>query len=182
MVMAFVISAIPKDLQRPPDQLHTIKLPLVMARLKRQLIRYELGPLPFIAGADFSFNEDSEERYEPHWQLHFWIYVVAPTLKLLPTGLARFFPIDITIPVPIMVKPVTDEMEVVSYLWKSVFFRRVTYLAPDGRFNSRKVSLKPDQERELRIYLDRYAPTDRLCMNGLQRRGCRYDWAGRFAQ
>lgn len=179
--MAFVISAIPKDLQRPAGQLHTIKLPLVMARLKRQLIRYELGPLPFVAGTDFSYNEDSEERYEPHWQVHFWIYVVGPMFKLEKDGLTRFFPADLTVPKPTMVKPVTDEMEAVSYLWKSVFHRRVTYVDSNGRLNTRKVPLKPDQEREIRVYLDQYAPTDRLCLNGLQRRGCRYEWAGRFA-
>ena len=181
-VMAFVISAIPKDLQRPAGQLHTIKLPLVMGRLKRQLIRHELGPLPFVAGVDFSYNEDSEQRYEPHWQIHFWIYAVGPMVKLEKDGLTRFFPADGTIPVPVMVKSVTDPIEGISYLWKSVFFRRVTYLAPNGRFNSRKVALKPNQERELRICLDHYAPTDRLCLNGLQRRGCRYEWAGRFVE
>lgn len=181
--MAVVISAIPKDLQRPPGHLHDINLPLAMARLKRQVIRHELASLPFIAGADFSFNEDGREqkRFASHWQMHLWIYVMADEFELEPKGLKRFFPTDITVPKPIMMKPVTDEIEAVSYLWKSVFCRRVTYVDSTGRLNTRKVPLKPDQDRELRVYLDQYAATDRLCMSGLQRRGCRYERVGQFA-
>src|SRR5579863_276362 len=98
--MPVAISLIPKSLQRPLGKLHTIDLPLVMAQLKRQLIRYELRTIPFIAGIDISFNEHSRHEFPPHWQPHFTIYVVADELQIAPDGFRRFFPTDDTIPTP----------------------------------------------------------------------------------
>lgn len=167
-------TVVPACLTCEPGQLHTLDPKKAQDQLRTWLIRAELGDLTVAAGLDFSFNQDASDRWPPRWQPHWYLLVKGADAARVRDALRPYVKSDETIPRPIRVKAVTELNDVVTYAIKSVFFRRVSALGKNGRritLSNPPLPLKPEQQRELALWLDRWLPTDRLLLRNLRRCG-----------
>jgi hypothetical protein len=164
-IVAF--SAVLTEERYADGELHNADLKRINERLQRRHQRAEL-PLVF-AGVDISWNEDSEGRWEPHWQLQVYGVCVGVDVAGVTTRLAKLHPANDTTPKPLRVRECENLAKALSYMIKPYFGRRVSYLDDTGRFNTRKVGLKPSQAQELATWIDQYPLTARYALTGCRR-------------
>jgi hypothetical protein len=165
------VSAVHHSLSRPAGELQTLDLENAKRQFARHLERAGLGGLNVIGGIDFSFNEHQTNAREPHWQAHFYVICQGEKREAIKEALSNYYKATPSIPRPIRTRNVHTLMLPLSYAFKSVFFRRATYLADNGRWTSKGYPLKTTQLAELIAFLDQYKPTDRLFLRNIRREG-----------
>jgi hypothetical protein len=164
-VVAF--SAVLGEEQYAVGQLHKADLLQVNKRLQR---RFQRAGLPVVlAGVDISLNEDSTGRWPPYWQLKLYGVVVGLIRLEVKQRLAVNLPVSDRIPRPFRVRTCRELPKPLSYIIKPMLIRRVSYIDPTGRFNTRKVPIKSAEMRELAVWLDQYPLTARYLLTGCRR-------------
>jgi hypothetical protein len=171
-------SAILTEERYAEGELCKANLRQINERLQR---RHQRAGLPLVfTGVDISYNEDSEGRWEPHWQLQVYGVCVGVDVAEVTTRLAKLHPANNTTPKPLRVRRCKKKRrnlaKALSYMIKPYFGRRVSYLDDDtGRFNTRKVTLKRAQAQELATWIDQYPLTARYALTGCRRYGDRIE-------
>jgi|GEM_PF-1471864 len=162
------ITIIPADAKIEPNELQNFDILNFVRRLKSKLksANIHLG----IGGVDFSFNEDKDGLYEPHWCPHIHIIGWTSDVKRLRADLKRLFPSDgAAIQRPIRVTNFDGTRYGISYRYKITFDRRVTYYDDEKR---RRKTAYPgmcsEQNVELSLYLDQVGLGSRLILMGLK--------------
>jgi hypothetical protein len=170
-IVAF--SAVLAEERYAAGDLYNADLRKINERLQR---RHQRAGLALVfAGVDISWNEDSEERWPPHWQLQVYGVCVGLDVTEIRSRLAKQYPANDTTPKPLRVRRCRNLAKVLSYMIKPYFGRRVSYLDDTGRFNSRKVGLKRQQAQELARWIDNYPLTARYALTGCRRYGSRIE-------
>ncbi len=155
-----------------PGALHEASLEDFRNVVRRKLAKVGLKLLKIIGGTDISYNENSEGTWDPHWQLHVHGIVAGSTKAELDKRLKKVFPKTATIRKPVEVVPVTDLMGALSYCCKSYFERRVSYIDAKGHWNARgDLPLKPEQFREVSLFIASQRVSSRFLFQGFIRRG-----------
>jgi len=158
--------ALPEE-QYAVGDLHKANLLQINKRLQR---RYERAGLPLVlGGVDISLNEDSAGCWSPYWQLQVYGVTVDLPLAEVKKRLAVNLPISERIPRPLRVRDCIEIHQGLSYIIKPMFIRRVSYVDPTGRLNTRKVPIKSAEMRELAVWLDQYPLTARYLLIGCRR-------------
>ncbi|HYD32281.1 MAG TPA: hypothetical protein VEB64_15670 [Azospirillaceae bacterium] len=142
--------------------LHRFDPVAAMTWLRRLLSKAGLGTLTVVGGLDISFNVDGEKRWPDHWRPHFALLVLGSNPERVKAALEPFIKASESVPRPVQAKNVTDPLAVITYLVKAAYFRRSSYRAENGRYNTRRLPLKAAQEHELTLFLDQYQPEARL--------------------
>jgi hypothetical protein len=132
----------------------------------------------FIGATDLSFNEHVEERYEPHWSLHFYGITVTRNPEKLKRKLLQQFPKSDPIPRPIKVMEWNGSKKALRYLLKPNFWRRVAtdeakrHNKDTGTTRScratEKQRLRSRHKRELLNHLDEIGSQNRLLFRWCQ--------------
>lgn len=154
-------------------KLNRADLTLINKRLQRQYQREGL-PLVF-AGIDISLNEDGQRRKRPFWQLQAYGVVVGRDAEAVKQALKRRYPSDRSTPRPFRARECTNLSQAASYAIKPGFVRRVSYVDDQEGLNTRKVSLKRPEIRELATWLDQYPLSARYLLTGCRRSGGRME-------
>lgn len=164
-------SAVLTEERYADGELHNANLRRINGRLQR---RHQRAMLPLVfAGVDISYNEDSEGRWTPHWQLQVYGVCVAVDKTELRIRLARQYRGNDTTPKPLRVRECENLAMALSYMIKPYFGRRVSYRDRTGKFTTLKVGLKRPQAQELATWIDQYPLTARYALTGCRRYGDR---------
>lgn len=169
----YAVTLVSPALKREPGTLIGLDVAKTKDWLRTRIIRAGLGHLTMIGGLDISYNENGDGQWRTHWQPHFYLLVRTEDRGQLKRALAGAFRADRTIPRPVRIRPLVDVTKAASYLWKSMFFRRVSYRDDRGQRRTRGLSLKASATRELALLLDHHSPTDRLFLRKVRKRGWR---------
>lgn len=148
-----------------PGKLHTLDLTNVQRRLKYALDKADIGVL--IGGIDFSFNEDSDGRYEPFWSPHFYLITSVSDERKLKRQLKKAFKAAPGISRPVKVPRFHNSAKRRSYAFKIQFKRRAGIFdvnRRDGRKcrNTSRQRLRAAERLELFAYLDQVGFGQRL--------------------
>ena len=123
-----------------------------------------------IGGVDFSFNEDEDGLYEPHWCPHIHLVGWTTNESKLKAALKKQFPKDdITKTRPTHVKEFDGTRYGISYLYKITFESRVRYRrTKKGCRDTKYRKLTSDQRVELALFLHTVGLGARLISVGLR--------------
>ncbi len=156
------VSVVPKGGRVGEGELEDFDLDRWVATVSKSLVRKGPDNSCAFFGVDASLNVGKE--LEPYWQMH--LYGVAAKLEGEDFDWRGVFPLDKRDDRPLKrgdVGPTyKDRQKVVSYTLKAQFFRRSSYIASNGRWNTRSFNLKSYQLVELLLFLDRYPIRTRL--------------------
>ena len=174
-------SAVLTEEQYAAGDLQNADLRKINERIQR---RHQRAGLALVfTGIDISWNEDSEERWPPHWQLQVYGVCVGLDVTEVRSRLAKQYPANNTTPKPLRVRRCKRKRRnlarALSYMIKPYFGRRVSYIDDTGRFNTRKVPLKRPQAQEVATWIDQYPLTARYALTGCRRYGDRIEPASR---
>jgi hypothetical protein len=170
-IVAF--SAVLREEKYPSGALHNADLKQINERVQR---RHQRATLPLVfTGVDVSYNEDSEGRWQPHWQLQVYGVCLGFDMGEVRARLAKQYPANDTTPRPLRVRQCKQLGKALSYMIKPFFGRRVSYLDETGRFNTKKVRLKRPQAQEVATWIDQYPLTARYALTGCRRYGDRIE-------
>ncbi len=166
------LSLVPTQHQIPFGKLSALSILNVKNEVSRALYDCKI---PFaIGGLDFSFNEDKEGRFLPHWSPHFWLSVPSYNRSRWEILLRRSFPKSIAVPRPIRTAPWDGSRRALGYAVKTDFQRRITYDKPmayrdSWRMcrNSRKDRLRAAERVELYQSLHHISPSARIILLGV---------------
>lgn len=156
-----------------PNELCKFDPDLAKDRLSRKLLDSGLDKMIIIGGIDFSFNTDGEGRWPDHWCPHFALLILGATPEEVTAALDPHFESSVRVPRPVKAKKVNDLLRLTTYLVKSTYSRRSSYLAKNGRYNTRDLPLKASQEHEITLFLDQFQPVDRLFLQNIRIRNAK---------
>lgn len=168
---AFVASIVRPTWNFPPGQLRLAKLDRMTDQLRQVLKRAGLGHCLVAGGFDVSFNEDNEKTWPPHWSVHVYLIVAVIDRERFKALLRPTLETSPEVERPLRTRDIDDWMAAATYAWKGAFFKRVSYVGDDDGSRTRKLPMKPEQHRELLLFLDRHSMTQRSFLRGIRRRG-----------
>lgn len=168
---AVFVTVVDERHHRLPGELGTLSLEDLLDECAALMSIAGLGELVIVGGVDFSFNTDGAGRWSDHWCPHFALLVFGATRKTVKAALSPQFRASVCVPRPVKTKTINDPLGLVTYLIKSAYFRRSSYLAANGRYNARRLPLKAAQEHELTLFLDQFQPVDRLFLQNIRIKG-----------
>lgn len=170
------VSVVPVDGIVKPGKLSAAGYNRAVRRWKERLGKAALTW--FIGATDFSFNNHENDRYEPHWSVHFYGVTVTDDPKGLKRRLRKYFGKSDVIPVPVQVKVWDGKKKALRYILKPNFWARIGRDdvehgsgANNGRRSSRdtdKQRLPSKRKRELLVLLDQVGIQGRLVMKCCQ--------------
>jgi len=156
------VSVIPKGGRVAVGELRDFELNSFTAAASKNLERKGPNRTWAIFGVDMSLNE--RNGHDPYWQFH--LYGLAARLQGEQFCWKGVFPVDGRDKRPLQTVEVGQEREdrenVISYLLKSRFFRRSSYIDGNNRWNTRSLNLKQNQLIELLLFLEQYPIRTRL--------------------
>jgi hypothetical protein len=117
------VSVVPADGEIAKGKLSSDQHQRNIRRWKEALGR--AGVTWFVGATDWSFNEHTDDRYEPSWQEHFYGFTVTDDPKLLKKKLKKQFRATDAIPRPVQVKAWDGDKKAVRYMLKTDFRRRI---------------------------------------------------------
>lgn len=169
------VTVIPSSLKVGADDLELLqeRVEPASAALSKRLRRATgLEGVVAVIGFDLSWNEDSEGRWDPHWQGHFHC-VIAGAEKAAVTEALRSLnkPTD-TVHHPVEVhtlRKVRCLPKIVSYTIKNRPYRRASWVNDEGKSKSKAYGLKPVQLRQALRFLHKLGPARQLRLVGLKR-------------
>jgi hypothetical protein len=136
------------------------------------------GIMWFVGATDFSFNEQTQGRFKPHWSVHFYGMTVTKAPKKLKRSLKALFPKAKSIPRPVEIKEWDGNIKALRYILKPNFWRRIA--TDDAQRHNKKTGgtrkcrdtdrqpLRSRQKRELLVFLDNLGMQARLIMRSCQ--------------
>jgi hypothetical protein len=162
------------------------RLPRLPADVKREIwFKVQRAEIRTLIGAlDFSYSEDERTQaiaagkaFKPHWSVH--MHGLVPADQITPEvvrALHALFPRSDEVPKPIDIKDFDGNPWAIAYSMKTRIQRRLTIMGtswdrngqPRLARNTRYRPLRPRQEAELRLMLDRMAMRDRLVLVGVK--------------
>jgi hypothetical protein len=125
-----------------------------------------------VAGIDISLN--TENNQVVGLQLHLYLLIEGKNTLALQEAVKAAFPPEPTAPRPYDFKEVHDPSGCITYLFKSVFYRRSRYRNPQGHAETRAQALKGKELVELMMWLNRFPIPARLVLRGVRRNGHAY--------
>ena len=161
-------SVITSDLLIQYGQLAEFDLNALVKRYRKRFERSSLRSRIVIGGIDISLNLDDNEILG--WQLHLYLLVEGRNCAQLREAVRAIFPPEPIAPHPYRFRDVTDPEKAITYLYKSIFYRRSRYVV-NGEAHTRQFPLKGDDVLKLLAFLDKYPVGVRLVLNGLRRNG-----------
>ena len=164
-------SVITAGLLIPYGELHNVDLPALIKRTIKRLERSSLRNRKVIGGIDISLN--IQDNVVVGWQLHLYLLIEARHTKRLEEAVKATFAPEPTAPKPYDFLPVTDVAEAVTYVYKSIFYRRSRYANNKDQARTWPQSLKGPDLRELLTWLNQYSVGCRLILRGVRRNGRR---------
>jgi hypothetical protein len=162
------------------------RLPRLPADVRREIwFKVQKARIRTLIGAlDFSYNEDERphaiaagKAFQPHWSVHLHGFVPADQITpQVVTALRAMFPRSDEVPKPVDIKDFDGNPRAPAYSMKTRIQRRLTIMGtswdrngqPRLARNTRYRPLRPRQEAELRLMLDRMAMRDRLVLVGVK--------------
>ena len=126
----------------------------IRRKISKRLERWSLRNRIVIGAFDISFN--LEENEEVGWQLHLYMLVEGEHTPRLEEAVKGAFRPEPTARVPYHFTHVTGAIKPVTYLFKSVFWRRSRYTVFGRRPRTRNMPLKRPELRELLEFLGKY--------------------------
>ncbi len=168
------VTIIPSGMRAPIGGLQKIDIAALNRRMKRAFARLALGR-PIIGGIDVSFNEQAGSKGSGHYQVHVAFYVAGhPASKKACERLKDYISSRLRLEprafVRVQVKAFKNPVRQGSYLYKSRFEKRLSYVREDGRRGTRKFGLKPPQLAEIALWLRRWPDINRVLRHGVQLR------------
>ena len=161
------VSIVPSSPAAGLGQLLTVDIVNLHRRLKYTLKKADLDVA--LAGIDFSFNEDHEQKYLPFWSPHFYLITSTEHKKMLGKKLRKLFSKTKEIPRPVQIKSFENIARRRSYALKMDFRRRIGYndiKKRNGKIrtcrNTSRDKLRAAERLELFMYLDRIGFADRV--------------------
>lgn len=120
-----------------------------------------------VFGLDISFNDLKQRGGDEIWQGQVYGLVETSNRRKLRNRFKKLFPATDRVPRPVRTKRYDGSARGASYALKFQFVRRVSYWDETGRWNTRKVRLKPPEHVELLLALDKLELHRRLEVVGL---------------
>jgi hypothetical protein len=162
-------SIVPADLLFAPGELADVDLNALKAKVQKRFERWTLRNRIVIAGIDISSNIQNNKKVG--WQLHLYMLIEGEQTVQMEEAVKATFRPEATALVPYHFKQVTGAIRPVTYLYKSIFWRRSRYTRYGRQYRIRKLQLKRPELRELLEFLGRYPVGARLILRGLRRDG-----------
>ena len=162
-------SVVPADFLFAEGDLVNVDLNAIRRKISKRLERWSLRNRIVIGAFDIRFN--LEENEEVGWQLHLYMLVEGEHTPRLEEAVKGAFRPEPTARVPYHFTQVTGAIKPVTYLFKSVFWRRSRYTVFGRRPRTRNMPLKRPELRELLEFLGKYPVGARLILRGLRRDG-----------
>jgi len=164
-------SVVPADLLFAEGELAEVDLNAIKRKISKRLERSSLKDRIVVAGIDISLN--TEDNLTIGWQLHLYMIIEGERTLQLEEAVKATFPPEKTAKVPFHFKQLTGKVGAITYLYKSMFWRRSRYTIyerwPITR--TRNLPIKRPELRELLEFLGRYPIGARLILRGLRRDG-----------
>ncbi len=161
------VSIVPSSPAAGLGQLLTVDIVNLQRRLKYTLKKADLDVA--LAGIDFSFNEDHEQKYLPFWSPHFYLITSTEHKKMLGKKLRKLFSKTDEIPHPVWIPRFHNKAYRRSYALKMRFIRRIGYWeirkrkGKIGKYrNAGPDKLRAVERLELFMYLDQIGFADRV--------------------
>lgn len=169
------VTLIAADLIASPEKLYEIDLKAAKTLWWKGIHKVGLTH-PIIGGIDISFNEEGSSSVPGHYQVHFTFVALGhPSSKskrdVLKRQIKAAFELEPGARRPVRVTPLRSPVDQLSYIYKTLFSRRVSYTDNDGTRDALDHPLKGAQAVEIAAWLDRFEMLDRLLLHGLRRRG-----------
>jgi hypothetical protein len=175
-----IVTVVPSGLTAPLGFLSGISLQKVQRRFWKAMDRLKIQGHPIIGGIDVSHNLVSGSKDPGYFQVHLAFAIFGypdseADRKKLKELVKEAFRVEPTAPRPVVVKPIRNPVRQLSYLLKSTFYRRISYIGDNGRWNTRKPApvVRASEQVEIARWLDKYSMTDRLLLYGVRREGDR---------
>jgi len=162
-------SVVTADLLFAEGELENVDLNALRRKISKRFERWSLRDRIVIAGIDISLN--TENNLTIGWQLHLYMLVEGEHTPRLEEAVKATFPPEKTARVPFHFSQLTGKVGPITYLLKSVFWRRSRYTVYERDPRTRNQPLKRPELRELLEFLGRYPVGARLILRGLRRDG-----------
>jgi hypothetical protein len=168
----WMVTLVPADQRKAPNQLHTFQPRTLIERVKRQLKRGGLT-LVAIGGVEISYEVDAEANPSKAWQPHLHLIVWGCSRKQLKEALKPHYPATNEVKRPVLVQEVGDAAGASSYCFKPFFGRHTRKGGRRGPVQA----LKPSAFLELAKFLDQTTMNALRILIGVRQRR-----DGRFAR
>lgn len=171
-------TVIPEIRQLLPGNLEDLSYRTMNDTLVKNLNRTGLGDLTIVGGIDIDFRTANESGAPSYWQPHFHFIATghgSDGIRRIKRSCKKKGKNPVR--VPVRLEPVEDLIESVSYTVKGVNWERAGYRAKNGRRQRRRLPLKPQQLREILLFLDSHPMTGPLLMRGGRQYGCKLSFA-----
>jgi hypothetical protein len=154
-----------------PGKLNNFSVSNLQRRLKFALDKNGIGDA--IGGIDFSFNEDRDEKFKPHWSPHPYLITTTKNRPLLLASLKKSFKASKTVLRPVKIPTFQNISRRRSYALKMDFECRVGY--DETKFIKGKIRecrntdhqrLRAQERIELFKYLDQIGLAARVIFRG----------------
>lgn len=154
MIETIAVSVVPTSgAFAPQGQLESLNFGRILEGIRSTVA--SLGLVEWAAlGLDISFNDMAAKGLADGWQVQAYGIAKTTNRRKFRDELNKAFPKTPMVPRPIRTKRYDGSARGASYAFKYQFIRRVSYLSKNGRWNTRKVSLKRDEHIELMLVLD----------------------------
>ena len=159
----------PADFLFADGELANVDLNALRTKINKRFERWSLRNRIVIAGIDISYNLENNDPIG--WQLHLYMLVEGEHTPRLEEAVKATFPPEPTARVPYHFTQVTGAVKAITYLYKTVFWRRSRYTVFGRRPRTRNMPLKRPELRELLEFLGKYPVGARLILRGLRRDG-----------
>lgn len=128
-----------------------------------------LSDCRIVGGIDISLNVDRGRTV--YWQPHLYILIGAEKSNQLRHAVMSAFPAEPMARRPYRFRSVKEQLEAISYSYKSTFYARHSYVNEEDEEVVEKSPLPEDAHRELLLFLSRYSLGDRLLLRKFRRHG-----------
>ena len=115
-----------------------------------------------VGGIDLSLNDDTQKDLGVGWVPQFYGFVTGANATALSDLLRQRYPASEHAPRPVQIKVSNGSLEAISYGFKPIFVRRIAYLDPRGRWNTRKVSLPANDHVQAMLWQHQVGFSGRL--------------------
>ncbi len=141
--------------------------------IRRWHKRIERNPLlsacRILGGIDISLNVDQGQA--AYWQPHLYVLIAAEPSNALKQAVRSAFPAEPMAKRPHRFRSVVDQLEAISYSYKSHFYARHSYVNEEDEETIDRLPLPDDPHRELLLFLSRHSLGDRLLLRKFRRHG-----------
>jgi hypothetical protein len=163
-------SIVPVGAQVPVGELLNFDVRKHIRRWHKRIERNSLlSACRIVGGIDISLNVDRGRAV--YWQPHPYILIGNEKSNQLRQAVKSAFPAEPMARRPYRFRSVKEQLEAISYSYKSTFYARHSYVNEEDVEVVDKFPLPEDAHRELLLFLSRYSLGDRLLLRKFRRHG-----------